>query len=92
MLDKDVFKDGMNVLLIAYPSWGLKYHDADTMQFWYEKFQHMTNERFEYMVAKHIEFERFNPTVKSLLENDTLPRKSATQIKHEQMLRENGLL
>lgn len=90
MLDKDVFIENMEKLLVLYPAWNAKLDDENVARTWYEQFKHMDDERFVYMVNKYIENEKFPPTVKGLLENDTIPRKSRDQLKHEQMLREQG--
>jgi len=92
MLSKDAFFEGMDKLLAFYPGWPIKNDDADVMKFWYEKFKHMDDERFMYMIDQYIDTETRFPTVAGLKECDTIPRKSRTQLEHEKMLREHGLL
>lgn len=92
MLSKDVFFEKMDELVMTYSNWRLKYDDVKTMKFWYEKFQHMEDAQFKYMVDRYIENDKFNPTISGLKEWDTMPRKSATQIEHEKVLREHGML
>ena len=91
MLDKTTFKDGMQKLVDTYPNWNFKYDDPKTMRMWYEYFKHMDTERFNYMIDQYVKHERAYPTIAGLLENDTMPRKTRTQIKHEKMLEELGL-
>lgn len=91
MLEKEVFFSEMDKLVNMYPNWGLKYDDKKVMKQWYEKFRHMDNERFSYMINQYIKHERAYPTIAGLLENDTIPRKSRDQIEHEKMLKEMGL-
>ncbi len=91
MLDKDLFKQKINELLVSFPNWKIKYDDPFTMKLWYSKFEDMEDEHFYYMIDKYIENETFNPTIAGLKSWDIAPRKSRDQIKHEQMVREMGL-
>jgi len=90
MLHKDVFFKKMDELVVTYPNWKLKFEDAEVMKLWYSKFRNMTDEQFTQMVENYIENESFNPTVAGLKKWDTMPRKSAVQIRHEQALKEYG--
>lgn len=90
MLDKEVFFNGMDELLMAFPSWRLNVEDKKVMKFWYSKFTHMDNERFTYMVNSYINGESYPPTIKGMNNHDNIPRKSKEQIRHEQMLRGIG--
>lgn len=92
MLSKDAFFEGMDKLLAVYPGWQIKNDDKDVMKIWYDKFKHMDDERYLYMIDMYIDNETRFPTIAGLLECDTIPRKSRTQLEHEKMLRENGLL
>ena len=92
MLSKDAFFEGMDKLLAFYPGWQIRNDDTTVMKFWYEKFKHMDDERFMYMIDKYIDTETRFPTVAGLKECDTIPRKSRTQLEHEKMLREHGLI
>lgn len=89
MLDKEVFKAGMQDLTMSYPNWKLDVTDSDTMRFWYERFKAFGDDRFIYMVDQYIASNDFNPTIAGLNKCDTLPRKSYTQIAHEKMLAEH---
>lgn len=88
MLDKELFKKGMNQLLLAFPRWSVKLEEREVAEFWYKKFKHLTDKQFNNMVEKYIENERFEPTIKGLNDWDITPRKSLTQINHEKMLEE----
>lgn len=92
MLDKETFFASMDKLVMAFPNWKLDVESTSVMQFWYTKFRDTDNERFSHMVDNYIENENFSPTIKGLKDHDTLPRKSITQVNHEKMLKENGLL
>lgn len=92
MLSKDTFMFKMDELLMTFPNWKIKYDDPNTMRFWYSKFSHMNEKQFVFMIDSYIENETFNPTIGGLKNYDTLPKKSHTQIEHEKMLKENGLL
>ena len=92
MLNKETFFKGMDKLVNAFPNWRLNYDDPEVMKDWYSFFEYMDDERFLYMVDAYINFSNRFPTVAGLKECDTIPRKSKEQLKHEQMLRENGLL
>ena len=90
MLDKETFTFKMNEMLMAFPSWQIKYDDPETMRFWHYKFKNMDNNRFVHMVDSYVDNEDFPPTIGKLRKHDTLPRKSRTQIEHEKMLKEVG--
>ena len=90
MLNKNIFFDCMDSLLMAYPNWKINLGERNTSKFWYEQFQHMGNAHFEHMINSYIKTEKFNPTIAGLKEHDTLPKKSIDQIRHEQMLRDIG--
>lgn len=92
MLGKEVFFVNMENLLMAFPNWKLNVEDVEIMKFWHTAFKNFSNERFVYMIDQYINNENFNPTIGGLKRHDTLPVKSATQIKHENMLAKNGLL
>ena len=83
MLDKDVFFNKFDELIIVYPNWKIKYDDAKVMKLWYKHFSNFDDERFIHMIDQYIDSNNFNPTIAGLRECDTLPRKSATQIAHE---------
>lgn len=70
MLDKNVFKQEMQKLIIFYPSWGIKADDKLTMKTWYNMMiaQNATNESLTKAVLKHIKEIKFNPTIASLIE------------------------
>lgn len=89
MLNKDVFFNKMDELVMTYANWRLKYDDVKTMKFWYDKFKDFEDERFIQMVDKYLANEKFNPTIAGLREWDIMPRKSATQIAHEKSLAEH---
>lgn len=92
VLDKKTFVTGLNKLLVSFPGWNFDINNQFAMKTWYEFFEHMDDERYLYMVDKYIENENKFPTVAGLKEWDKIPRKSRTQLEHEQMLREHGLL
>ena len=92
ILNKKTFVTGMNKLLVTFPGWGFDIDNKFAIKTWYEFFEHMDDERFLYMIDQYIENESKFPTVAGLKKCDTIPRKSRTQIEHEQMLREHGLL
>lgn len=92
MLSKKVFIFKMEELLMSFPNWKIDNDDPRTMSFWYNNFSNLSDDSFVHMVDQYISNENFNPTIGGLKRYDTLPIKSATQIKHEQMLKGNGLL
>ena len=92
MLDKNVFFEKMDELVMSFPSWKLDFEDAKVMKFWYSKFEHMDNERFVYMVDSYVNGESFPPTINGLNNHDNIPRKSRDQVEHEKMLKEMGRL
>jgi len=92
MLDKKTFIHGLNKLLVAYPNWKLDIDSDFTLRVWYEKFKHMDGARFKHMIDQYVENEERIPTIAGLKRCDTFPRKSIDQIKHEEMLREEGLI
>ena len=86
MLDKEIFKAQFEKILTLYPNWRIDFNNPKTALVWYEQFKHMDDDRFVQMISNYIKNEKFNPTVKGLLENDTAPQKSLSQIEHEKML------
>lgn len=92
MLDKQVFKEGMEKLMYLFSSWNFDPRDSKQRNVWYGQFRHMDNKRFEHMIDSYIKNEKFNPTIKTLLDNDTIHRKSKEQKKHEAMLKEQERL
>ena len=91
-ISKDLFVDHMNILLVAFPSWNFDSKNPLALKVWYDKFKHFDEERFTRMIDSYVSDAKFNPTIAGLKEHDTLPRKSITQINHEKMLKENGLM
>lgn len=87
-----MFFNKMDQLVVSYPNWKLEVESEKVMKFWYSKFESMENNHFEYMVDKYIENEIYNPTIAGLKKWDIVPRKSKDQIKHEEMIKEMGLL
>src|SRR5699024_5375386 len=90
VLDKEVFKKHIDKLSVSDPNWTFDMSDATTAIIWYEQFEHMEDRRYSHMVDQYIKSNEYNPTVKGLLECDTLPRKSRAQLEHEKMLKETG--
>lgn len=88
MLDKKTFINGLNKLIVAYPNWNLDVDNAQVLKIWFDFFKHMDNKRFDHMINEYIDNQRFNPTVAGLKECDTFPRKSITQLRHEQEMKE----
>jgi len=69
MLDKNVFLEGMQKLVVFYPQWGVKVEDSQVVKMWYEQFQDMSNGDFSSMVNQYIAKEKFNPTIAGLKEH-----------------------
>lgn len=93
MIDKQVFKQKMDELMILFPSWGFDKSNEKEALTWYNKFSDLTNKEFSYMVDSFIKNDKFNPTVGGLRQYIVEePKKSRDQIEHEQMLMENGML
>jgi len=86
MISKEVFKEQFEKILILYPNWRIDFNDVKTALVWYKQFEHMDDERFVHMITSYIANDKFNPTVKGLLENDTAQQKSQSQLEHEKML------
>ena len=91
-LSKDLFVEQMNILLVAFPSWNFDANNPLSLKVWYDKFKNFDEERFIHMIDSYVNDAEFNPTIAGLKKHDTLPRKSITQINHEKMLKENGLI
>ena len=93
MLDKELFFEGMEELLKFFPNWNIDLSEEQNTRAWYNKFKHMSDGRFIKAVDEYIRNEQFNPTVAGILKY-YLPeqKKTATQIEHEKMLQENGLM
>src|SRR5699024_11981895 len=70
MLDKETFTFKMNEMLMAFPSWQIKYDDPETMRFWHYKFKNMDNNRFVHMVDSYVDNEDFPPTIGKLRKQD----------------------
>lgn len=93
MLNKELFFNKMNELLILFPNWNPDLDNKETVITWYKQFQDLYDEEFIHMVDSFIQNEKFNPTVGGLFQYLVKKkRKSRDQIKHEEMLKENGLL
>lgn len=93
MLDKELFKEKMEKLLTFFPNWNVDLSDRVAAGMWYNQFSHMSDEKFSKAVEDYIENEQFNPTVAGI-KKYYMPetKKSITQIKHEEMLKEYGLI
>ena len=88
MLDKKVFVDQMNELLVFFPSWSVKLDDPVIARKWFNTFESCTNQEFTRMVRAYIQKERFNPTVagmKDYLVQDN--KKSPEQIEWENLVK-----
>ncbi len=66
MLDKNVFKKGMEKLVMAFPNWRFEKNDPEVMKFWYGKFARVKEQSFNRMVDKYIESEEMPPTIGGL--------------------------
>ena len=88
MLDKKTFISGLNILLATYPNWNFDIENKYVIKTWYDKFKHMDNERFLYMVNAYVDYDASYPTIAGLKRCDTMPRKTRDQIEHEKMLAE----
>lgn len=66
MLSKEIFKTEMERLKRFYPNWPLDISCKLVMIDWYSMFKKMNDREFERMIVKHIENEKFNPTIATL--------------------------
>ncbi|MFD2658575.1 hypothetical protein [Gracilibacillus thailandensis] len=92
MLDKQLFREKMKELMIYYPNWNFEVSDKN-LSLWYERFKDHKEKKFIKMIDDYIDNETFNPTIAGLLKYYLPePKKTLDQIRHEEMLRENGML
>ena len=68
MLDKDVFKTGIQMLVVTFPNWQVKVEDKHTMEIWYKFFEDKEDEKFMRMIRVYIKKERAYPTVAGLMD------------------------
>lgn len=72
MLSKEVFKKGMDKLMVLYPTWKLDIEDSDTAKTWYDTFNdvdRMEDKEFNTMIDEYIKKERYVPSMAGLLEH-----------------------
>ena len=69
MLDKKVFKEQIEKLIIVFPNWGIDASNSQAMKTWYGFFQEVKNEDFRSGIDQYIKKERFNPSVAGLMES-----------------------
>lgn len=67
MLSKEIFKQEIENLVYAYPTWKMKYTEPKAMRTWYRNFESMNDSQFIKMVDKYIKTQTWNPTIAGLL-------------------------
>lgn len=80
MLEKQVFVDGLNKLMAAFPTWKLDTENDFVLKTWYECFSDMRDEAYEHMITQYLKNESYPPTIAGLKKWDILPKPSLTQI------------
>ncbi|GEM_PF-6582353 len=68
-MNKEVFKEQMGILLIAYPNWRIKETDPTTMKVWYESLTEngFNDDNFPKVVKAYMTSEYLPPTIASLI-------------------------
>lgn len=69
MLSKKVFTQGIKNLVSAFPNWGVKTEDKETMAFWFRAFEHNTERDFNCMIDEYVSEEKAYPTIAGLLDH-----------------------
>ncbi len=77
MLSKEVFKSGIEKMIVVYPNWSIKADDSKVMATWYGFFKDMNDDHYKSMINKHINDVKFNPTIASLNECNKTERSTA---------------
>lgn len=69
-MNKEVFKEQMGILLIAYPNWRIKETDPAAMKIWYELLieNGLNDDNFPKVVKAYITNECSPPTIASLID------------------------
>lgn len=88
MLNKEVFFNKMDKLINLFPNWKIQYDNPEAMKLWYEQFKNMTDSDFIKMVDNYVTNENRYPTIAGLKQWDITPKKTMTQIRHEQAMKE----
>ncbi len=65
MLNKNLFAEKMEELLVLFPNWNIEL-DAKNMRVWYKQFSDLTNNEFIRMIDTYVRNEQYHPTVGSL--------------------------
>lgn len=66
MLSKNVFKEGMEKLIVFYPKWTFSAQDEKSTKLWYEKFKKCDDAKFLSMIDSYVMNETYAPSVKAL--------------------------
>ena len=74
-LSKDTFKEGIERLIIFFPSWKLDIKNSNAMLLWYNEFKDLENKQFLDMVQRYIKQEQTMPTVASLKKHSIIKPK-----------------
>ena len=67
MLDKKVFKAGIDKLLMFFPNWSINAENVDVMREWHGMFKDCDNDGFSKMIDNYILSETYNPSVSGLI-------------------------
>ena len=65
MLNKNLFAEKMEELLVLFPNWNIEF-DTKNMRVWYNQFSDLTDNEFKRMVETYVKNEQYHPTVGSL--------------------------
>lgn len=68
MLDKAVFKSGIETLVLVFPVWKVDVTDSNTMRIWYEFFEKVSDTDFLTMIKDYCRNESSYPTIKGLFD------------------------
>ena len=68
-MTKQEFKDGAEMLMMAYPSWNGKLNEKETAKFWYDRLStRIEKGTFKNIINKYVENESRYPTIAGVLE------------------------
>lgn len=67
MLNKQVFKEQIEELIMFFPNWSVDVESKATMVAWYKKFEKYDDEEFVAAVNKYVSSESYQPTVSGLI-------------------------
>ncbi len=90
-LSKDIFKNGIEKMMIVFPYWKIDTENPKVLATWYDFFKDWKDETFSKTVDNYIQGESMPPTVKGLYDHRYKPEPDDDMVERQEAIRKRRI-